>query len=379
MHRAGPDHRVVLDEHRRRLTAARDATAAAGLSALLITPGADLRYLVGYDALPLERLTCLVLRAAADPVLVVPELEAPAAAASPVGPLGVQVRSWPETADPVALVADLVAAGGHAGAVGLSDQMWAEQVLRLRAAMPTVAQRLASPVLAPLRARKSADEVAALRRAGAAIDAVHAAMAQWLRPGRTERDVARDIAAAIVDAGHARADFVIVAGGPNGASPHHEAADRVLHAGDPVVVDIGGTTVDGYCSDCTRTYALGHAPAPFIESYRVLQEAQATAVAAVRPGVTAEQVDAAARDVIAAAGLGALFVHRTGHGIGLQTHEQPYIVQGNDTVLQEGMAFSVEPGVYHPGRYGARIEDIVVVTADGVESLNRRPHELEVV
>ncbi|HSK28303.1 MAG TPA: Xaa-Pro peptidase family protein [Jiangellales bacterium] len=358
----------------RRLELARDATRAAGIDALLVTPGADLRYLTGYDAIPLERLTCLVVRPDGDPVLVVPRLERLAAEASPAS--GLEIVAWDETDDPVALVAGIV---GNATRVALDDHMWAEKVLRFRAALPAAEQVLAGAVLRELRMRKSPAEVQALRDAAAAIDRVHARMGEWLRPGRTEAEVGADVAAAILAEGHVRADFVIVASGPNGASPHHELGARTVRPGDPVVVDIGGTTADGYCSDSTRTYAVGTPPERFLDSYAVLLTAQRAAVDHVRPGVTAASVDAVARALIDDAGLGDLFVHRTGHGIGMETHEDPYVVAGNERPLESGMAFSVEPGIYHPGRYGARIEDIVVVTDEGVERLNRRPRELAVL
>jgi Xaa-Pro dipeptidase len=202
-------------------------------------------------------------------------------------------------------------------------------------------------------------------------------MGEFLRVGRTESEVGADIAAAIVEEGHAVAEFVIVGSGPNGASPHHGVSDRVIEAGDVVVVDIGGPLPSGYCSDSTRTYVMGEPrDADVVTTYAVLQEAQQAAVDAVRPGIPAQDVDAAARDVIAAAGFGEFFIHRTGHGIGLDVHEHPYVVAGNDVLLEPGMAFSVEPGIYQPGRWGARIEDIVVVTEDGVEPLNTRPHDL---
>jgi Xaa-Pro aminopeptidase len=359
-----------------RLAAARDRVAAAGLDALLVTPGPDLRYLTGYDAIALERLTCLVVPAAGDPSIVVPTLERPAALASPVGTLGIAVRAWEETDDPYRLVASLLP---NAAAVALDDHMWAAKVLALRDAMPATDQRPGGPVLRELRMRKSAAEVAALRAAGAAIDAVHAQVPQWLKPGRTEAEVGRDIADAIVAAGHVKVDFTIVGAGPNGASPHHELSDRVIRAGEPVVVDIGGTMPSGYCSDSTRTYAVGEPGADFLALYQVLQAAQEAACEWVRPGVTAASVDAAARDVIEAAGYGELFVHRTGHGIGLETHEDPYVVAGNDLALEPGMAFSVEPGIYVEGRHGARIEDIVVVTEDGVDRLNLSARELVVL
>jgi Xaa-Pro aminopeptidase len=348
------------------------ATGAAGLDALLLTPGADLRYVTGYDAHALERLTCLAVPADAAPFLVVPRLELPAAHDSPAGALDLEIVGWDETDDPYALVAKRL---GPVGAVGLADRMWALMVLRLRAALPDARQELASVALRGLRARKSPAEVAALRAAAEAIDSVHAQVPGWLRPGRTEREVAADICEAILASGHVSADFAIVASGPNGASPHHTASERVLEHGDPVVVDIGGTMPSGYCSDCTRTYVIGTPPAGFAEYYEVLKDAQAAACAAVRPGVTAEAVDAAAREPITAAGFGEFFVHRTGHGIGLETHEEPYIVAGNTEKLEPGHAFSVEPGIY-PGPHGARIEDIVVCTTDGCDQLNTVSRDL---
>ena len=361
---------------RARLDAARDAAAADGTDALLITPGPDLRYLTGYDAVALERLTCLVVSATGESSLVAPRLEVAAAEASPLGSLGLTIHAWGETDDPYALVASLLPGAQQ---VALCHSMTAPTVLRLRDAMPGAHQRLAGDIIGGLRVVKSAAEVAELRRAGRAIDRVHEQVPELLRAGRTEAEVAKDISEAIIDAGHVTVDFVIVGSGPNGASPHHEVSDRTIEVGDVVVVDIGGTLPSGYCSDSTRTYAVGHAPDDFLAYYDVLQTAQAQAVAAVRPGVTAESIDTAARSVISDAGYGDQFIHRTGHGIGLETHEEPYIVEGNTTTLRPGMAFSVEPGIYVSGRHGARIEDIVVVTEEGVESLNLTTHDLVVV
>ncbi len=220
--------------------------------------------------------------------------------------------------------------------------------------------------------------MAALAEAGAAIDRVHDHVPGLLRPGRTEREVGADIAAAILAEGHARVDFTIVASGANAASPHHELSGRVLARGDVVVVDIGGTMPSGYCSDSTRTYAIGTPPAEFSAYYKVLQDAQDAACAAVLPGIAAEAVDAAARDLITRAGYGEFFIHRTGHGIGLETHEEPYIVAGSTDPLEPGMAFSIEPGIY-PGQHGARIEDIVVCTERGAARLNNSTRDLVVV
>ncbi|MCZ4120393.1 M24 family metallopeptidase [Streptomyces sp. H39-S7] len=360
-----------------RLELARKAAAGAGLDALLISPGADLRYLTGYQALPLERLTCLVVPAEGDAFLVVPALERPAALASPVGALGIDIAGFAETDNAYELIAGRLPAGVRR--VAVDNHMWAEKLLAFTAALPQVEAVLAGGVLQELRMRKSPAEVAALRRAGAAIDRVHRRMGEWLRPGRTEREIARDIADAILATDHATVDFVIVASGPNGASPHHEVSDRVVRAGDPVVVDIGGTTEDGYCSDSTRTYAVGEPHADFRELYDVLLRAQHAQVEAVRPGITAEALDAVGRDIIAAAGYGEHFIHRTGHGIGLETHEEPYIVAGSDRPLEPGMAFSIEPGIYLPGRFGARIEDIAICTEDAGERLNLTGRDLVVL
>ncbi|QKV72633.1 Xaa-Pro peptidase family protein [Amycolatopsis sp. Hca4] len=373
LHTPAPDAAAL----RVRLDRARAAAAAAGTDALLIAPGSDLRYLLGQAGGSFERLTTLVVPAEGTPALVVPKLEAPGYADVPTDDLGVELLTWVDGDDPYELVADRL---GKPGRVAVSDFTPALHVLALRAALGTAEQTLAGPVVRELRMRKDAAEIASLREAGAAIDRVHARVHEWLRPGRTEAEVGADIAAAIVEEGHVQADFVIVGSGPNGASPHHDVSDRVIEKGDVVVVDIGGPLPAGYNSDSTRTYAVGTPrDADVAETYAVLQRAQAAAVASVKPGVTAEAVDAAARDVIAEAGFGEYFIHRTGHGIGLDVHEEPYIIAGNALPLEPGMAFSVEPGIYQAGRWGARIEDIVIVTEDGAESVNNQPHELVVL
>ncbi|MQA13544.1 MAG: M24 family metallopeptidase [Pseudonocardiaceae bacterium] len=367
--------RAPLETLTDRLARTRDAVRAAGVDAMLLTPSPDLRYLLGVAATSHERLTCLVLPADGDPALVVPRLERPGLDGTPVAELGLQVADWTDADDPYRLVADLLP--GRLGRVALGDAMPASHVLRLRDALPDGEQVLASPVLRELRMRKDTAEIEALAEAAATIDRVHARMGEWLAPGRTEAAAGAGITAGIVEEGHTEAAFVIVGSGPHGASPHHDVSDRVLARGDVVVVDIGGPTAAGYHSDCTRTYTIGEPGADDVAAtYAVLQAAQDAAVAAVRPGATAAQVDAAAREPITEAGFGDHFIHRTGHGIGLEVHEEPYMMGGNDLVLEPGMAFSVEPGIYLPGRWGARIEDIVVVTADGVRRLNNRPRAL---
>ena len=363
-----------------RIRRAGDVAADHGVDLLLVTPGTDLRYLLDADGASHERLTCLVLPASghrAPPALVVPRLEAPGWAGLPLADLGVEVVTWNDGEDPYLLVSDL--AGGPTR-LAVADAMPAKHVFGLREALPEAAQTLAGPIVSELRMRKDTAEVEQLRAAGAAIDRVHARMGEFLKAGRTEAQVGADIGAAIVEEGHTAAAFVIVGSGPNGASPHHDVSDRVIESGDVVVVDIGGPLPSGYYSDSTRTYAVGaEPPARVQEAYAALQDAQERAVAAVRPGVPAELVDAVARTRLTDAGLGERFLHRTGHGIGLDVHEDPYIVGGNTTTLEPGMAFSVEPGIYLDGDWGARIEDIVVVTDDGCARLNTRPRDLVVL
>ncbi len=359
-----------------RLRAAAAAAADAGLAGLIVTPGYDLRYLVGSRAETFERLTALVVPISGEPTVVLPRLELASLKESAVGDLGMSVRDWVDGEDPYELV--VAALGGSPVATAVTDAMPALHLLPLTAKLG-VLPVLATEVLRTLRMIKDPAEMDALRKAGAAIDRVHARVPEFLVPGRTEAEVAADIDKAIVAEGHSSAAFIIVGSGPHGADPHHEISERELRAGDIVVVDIGGPYEPGYNSDSTRTYSLGEPSPEVAERYSILQRAQRVAVEAVRPGVTAEQVDAAARDVLAEAGLAEYFVHRTGHGIGLSVHEEPYIVAGNDLPLQPGMAFSVEPGIYFPGHWGARIEDIVIVTEDGAEPVNHRTHELIVV
>jgi Xaa-Pro aminopeptidase len=362
-----------------RLERAAEAAGRAGLGALLIGVGSDLRYLTGYEAMPLERLTMLVVRPGVAPFLVAPRLERAAAEAGTRTPI--EVRTWDETDDPYAL-----GAAGLAGSrVAVSDTMLAMHLLRLQATLgPGSEVDLASTVLRDLRMVKDADEVALLRLAAQAADRVVAQIAAGALVGRTEAEVAREVRERLIAEGHEAAEFAIVASGPNSASPHHDASDRVIRPGEPIVLDIGGT-LGGYGSDITRTLWVTGGDATrgpdegFRHLYGVLYQAQAAATRAVRPGIACQDVDTAARAPIDAEGYGEAFFHRTGHGIGLEGHEDPYLVQGNDLPLRAGMAFSVEPGIYLPGRYGARIEDIVICGPDGPVVLNEAPRELYVV
>jgi Xaa-Pro aminopeptidase len=344
------------------------------LDALLLSIGADLPWLTGYTAMPLERLTMLVLPREGDATLVVPRLEAPRVTPRPEV---FDIRAWDETEDPVEIVAQLL---GGRRAFAVSDRTWAAPLLALQASLPGSAWQPASLVTGPLRAIKDADELAALGEAGAAADRVATALVsgEIAFVGRTERAVSREIGERLLEEGHQRVNFAIVGSGPNAASPHHEPGARVIQENEAVVCDFGGV-LDGYCSDITRTVFTGEPPAEFRDLYAVLERAQAEAVGAAMASTPCEDVDAVARRVITEGGYGPNFVHRTGHGIGLEEHEDPYLVAGNCDRLRAGMAFSVEPGIYVEGKWGARIEDIVVVTEYGPDSLNTVDHSLAVV
>jgi Xaa-Pro aminopeptidase len=350
-----------------RIERAAAAADAAGLGGLLVAPGPDLEYLTGYSPVSAaERLMVLIVRPGQDPVLVLPAFEHTEAP--------VEVVRWSDGQDPYAAAAALLEPGRYA----VSDSCWALHALGIQDAAPRAQLTSMTKALPLLRAIKDADELAALAAAGAAVDAVFEAILTLPFAGRAEREVAADLDRLLREHDHERVDFTLVASGPNGANPHHDAADRVIEHGDLVILDFGGF-VDGYGSDTTRTVSVGEPTTDQREVYEAVRAAQHLAVTAVAPGVPAQDVDAAARDHIEAAGYGDHFTHRTGHGIGLETHEQPYIVAGNTEPLQPGMCFSVEPGIYLPDRFGVRIEDIVTVTDTGVRRLNQSTHELQTV
>jgi Xaa-Pro aminopeptidase len=375
---------IPAERYAERLRRAADATAEHGFDALLVAVGPDLRYLTAYEAMPLERLTMLVVIPGQAATIIVPRLERGAAEAGLR--TDVTIVTWDEIRDPYEVVTGpLLGPTGHAAPrIAVSDTLWASHLLRLQAALPAARFEPASPVLADLRMIKDADEIALLRLAAQAADRVVAQIAAGRLVGRTEADVAHEVRDRLLAEGHDTALFAIVGSGPNSASPHHEASERVIRAGEPIVLDIGGT-LGGYGSDITRTlWVTGGDPAngpdeAFRHLFGVLFGAQAAATRAVRPGVACEEIDGTARRPIDAEGYGEAFFHRTGHGIGLEGHEDPYLIAGNDLPLREGMAFSVEPGIYLVGQYGARIEDIVVCGTDGPIVLNEAPRELYVV
>lgn len=381
-----------------RLDRVRAQMRALGTDVLLLSVGPDLPWLTGYEAMPLERLTMLVVPVDGDATLVVPRLEAPRVVERSDA---FRLRPWEESEDPVRIVADLVCVGGTGTGTGtggtdtstrsgpvlaIGDKTWARFLVDLQAALPHATWRKGSDVTGPLRAVKDPAEVERLRRAAHAADRVAAQLqgGEIALVGRTEAEVSADIGRRLLDEGHQRVNFAIVATGPNAASPHHEPGTTVIAPGDLLLCDFGGTMHDpdgvGWCSDITRCVMVGAEPPPEVaEAYAALHDAQQAAVAAATIGTACEAVDAAARSPLDHAGYGDRFIHRTGHGIGVEEHEDPYIVAGNATALEAGHAFSIEPGIYTEGRWGMRLEDIVVASTAGPDPLNRADHALVVV
>ncbi|MBV7243507.1 MULTISPECIES: aminopeptidase P family protein [Streptomyces] len=364
----------TADDYRARMARAAESAAEAGLAGVIVAPGPDLVHLTGYRPVSTERLTLLVLRAGQDPVLVVPTLEAPDAAAATGAP-ALTLRDWTDGKDPYAVTAPLLDAEGR---FGVSDNAWAMHLLGLQRELPGTSYTALTEALPMLRAVKDAAELERLAAAGAAADATYEEILKVRFSGRREVDLATDLAALLREFGHSQVDFTVVGSGPNGANPHHEAGERTIERGDMVVLDFGGLK-HGYGSDTSRTVHVGEPTAEEQRVHDIVREAQQAGCAAVRPGVACQEIDRAARAVITEFGYGDRFIHRTGHGIGVTTHEPPYMIEGEEQPLVPGMCFSVEPGIYLPGRFGVRIEDIVAVTEDGGRRLNATARELAVV
>ncbi|MFE1232843.1 aminopeptidase P family protein [Streptomyces sp. NPDC058745] len=366
----------TADDYRARMERAVGSAADAGLAGVLVAPGPDLVYLTGYQPTAItERLTVLVLAVGQDPVLVVPTLEAPDAEKA-AGAAALTLRDWTDGKDPYEVTAPLLDVDGR---FGVSDNAWAMHLLGLQKQLPGTSYVSLTDALPMLRAVKDSHELARVAAAGAAADQAYGEILKVRFAGRRETEVAADLAGLLTRFGHSQVDFTVVGSGPNGANPHHEAGERVIERGDMVVLDFGGLK-HGYGSDTTRTVHVGEPTAEEQRVHDIVREAQQAGFEAVRPGVACQDVDRAARKVITDAGYGEYFIHRTGHGIGVTTHEPPYMIEGEERPVVPGMCFSIEPGIYLPGRFGVRIEDIVTATEDGSgRRFNNTPHEMAIV
>ncbi|MGK3708226.1 M24 family metallopeptidase [Arthrobacter sp. IK3] len=365
----------TADDFAQRLRRAAETAGRAGLDGLLVTPGPDLLYLTGYAPVAItERITMLVVPADGEPRLLVPKLERPDAEAAPAGS-NLGIVDWTDGSDPYAAAASLL---GRDGRYAISDSAWAMHLLGLQDHVPGASYVSMTTALPMLRAIKDADEIDGLAAAGAAADLAYEEIVKVQFAGRSENDVGAELARLLRRFGHSQVDFTVVGSGPNGANPHHEIGPRIIGEGDMVVLDFGGLK-DGYGSDTTRTVHVGEPAAKEREVHGVVRRAQQAAFEAVRPGVECQEIDRVARAVITEAGYGEYFIHRVGHGIGLTTHEPPYMVEGETQILEPGMCFSIEPGIYLPGQFGVRIEDIVTVVPDGGRRLNQTPHRMQIV
>jgi Xaa-Pro aminopeptidase len=349
--------------------------ATGAVDWLFVPHSTDLKYLIGHAHRQSERLTLLMLPREGRPLMVLPTFETPqmenyATFFDLVG--------WQETENPIEKIGQAVGGSGAGQTVAIGDQLHSVFLLRIQSRLPDAHYLPGGDIVGQLRMIKDADGIANLRAAAEGADRSLAALFEQPLLEMTELDVIQFLHAQLLENGHESVGTGIVGAGANGAAPHHKTSERPLKGDEAVVVDFGGG-LNGYRSDMTRTFHLGKPSDEFRKVYEIVRAAQQKAFEAIRPGVTAESIDRVARQYIGEHGYGEYFLHRTGHGIGLDGHERPYIVEGDKTVLEKGMTFSVEPGIYLKGKFGVRIEDIVAVTEDGAERLNQFPRDLKIV
>jgi Xaa-Pro aminopeptidase len=365
----------TAEDYAARMSRAATQASNAGLTGLLLTPGADLLYLTGYAPIAItERIRMLAIQTGRDPQMIVPILERPDAEDAPSAG-AVSLQDWTDGDDPYAATAAMLDPSGR---YAISDPAWAMHLLGLQGTLPESSYVSMTSALPMLRAVKGDEELERLTAACAAADASLEEIVRVHFAGRSEREIAKDLADLLRRHGHSQVDFTVVGSGPNGANPHHEMGDRIIEEGDMVVLDFGGLK-DGYGSDTTRTVHVGEPTDEERKVFQIVRRAQQAGFEAVRPGIACQEIDRAARKVIADAGYGEYFIHRVGHGIGLTTHEPPYMIEGETHPIEPGMCFSIEPGIYLPGRFGVRIEDIVVATEDGGQRLNNTDREMRIV
>jgi len=363
------------DDFAARMARAGTSAEQAGLAGVLVTPGPDLLYLSGYAPIAItERITMLVVAPDREPQMIVPILERPDAEAAPSA-ARLHVVDWRDGTNPYEAAAALLDPRGR---YAISDSAWSMHLLGLQERLPESRYVSMTEALPMLRAVKDADELQRLASAAEAADAAYYDILEVPFAGRKETEIGADLADLLRKYGHSQVDFTVVGSGPNGANPHHELGERVIVDGDMIVLDFGGLK-HGYGSDTTRTVHVGEPTAEERKVHDLVRQAQQAGFEAVRPSIPCQEIDRASRAVITDGGYGEFFIHRTGHGIGLTTHEPPYMVEGEMQPLEPGMCFSIEPGIYLPGRFGVRIEDIITVTEDGARRLNTTPHELQIV
>lgn len=355
-----------------RLDRLRARMAATGTTLVALAPGAHMQWLLGFAPHPDER-ACILLVGPDQAGFIMPVLNAGDARQHTDLPFW----DWADATGPVAAVqAALDAVAPGPARISLDEAMRADHALLLLDNLPNCARSFAAETVGALRMIKDAAELAALEENARIADGAQAALRAAIRDGMTETELAAVARAAFADAG-ATPTFAIVGAGVNSSFPHHHTGSTLVRPGQPIVCDIGGAK-GGYNSDITRMACLGEPPQGYLEVHAVVNAAVEAALAVIRPGIAAKAVDDAARGVIVAAGYGDYFTHRTGHGLGSEVHEPPYMTGTNELLLEEGMVFTVEPGIYLPGRFGIRLEEVAVVTADGARILSTLSRDLHI-
>ena len=353
-----------------RISRLADALQDAGIDAFFAWSPITMKYLAGYGESAHERFLGFGIRADGEVCVICPALSENQLRRASVQNL----RTWTDNDDPLALFQQLANEWNlKSGILAVDDDMSARQLLQMQAVLPAALFKSGQPVLSTLMRKKDAQELATMNRAAKIADDAYGSGLKAIKAGVKESTVSDALSDEMKRLGGVPT-FAIIGAGANGAEPHHLTDNTVLKEGDVIVMDFG-CDVDGYQSDITRCACCGKASDEAKKVYDVVLAAHLAARARIKPGVQAQEIDRAARQVINDAGYGEFFVHRTGHGIGMRGHEEPYIVEGNDTILEEGDCFSIEPGIYLPGRFGIRIENIVTVTSGGHESQNVEPAE----
>ncbi|MBL7064589.1 MAG: aminopeptidase P family protein [Anaerolineae bacterium] len=365
-----------MSMYQSRCADAQERMRVQGLDYLLVAPSSDMFYLVGYAGHITERLTVFVLPAQGEPTMVLPAFEA-----GRMQPLATffSLETWEEMDDPYAALTRVLKDDAKRPIqVGVSDQQWASFLLGYQDALSEASFVLGSRITGPMRITKRPEEIELLRAVNRFNDAAFTEFVTMPMAGMTERQLYDRLAGLMKKHGQDSVAFANPYSGPNAGKPHNIPGDRVVREGDVVFFDFGGV-YKGYYSDTTRAVVVGSMPEEFEKVYNVVREAQQAAIDAIRPGVPIGDVDVAAREVITEAGYGPNFLHRVGHGLGLDEHEPPYLTSDNREPLQVGMTFSVEPGIYFPGRWGVRIEDTLLVTETGGERLSHCSRDIQVV
>ncbi|MTI47388.1 M24 family metallopeptidase [Sporosalibacterium faouarense] len=360
-----------------RLDYVREKMKKEDIDGIVLFPSSNLYYMTGFKTFPEGRLLLAVLPVEGEPFFVAPKLYESQIKKDSYYQ---EMILWKDEENPYEVLKNTMEEKGiDKSKLAVDDTMWAEQLLHMAEVLPEQEFVPLGNMLNGLRLIKSQEEIEKIQKSSDIVDGVIEELKKYIKPGMTEIEVAAFMEFEMRKRGSEGPSFdTIVGSGINGALPHYNAGQKKIESGEFVVLDFGAT-YEGYCSDTTRTLAVGEPSEKMKEVYNIVKEAQELGVKTARPGIKAKEVDKAVRNYIEEKGYGEYFTHRTGHGLGLQVHEDPYISGVSEIVLETGMVFSIEPGIYLEGEFGVRIEDIVVVTEDGCERFNKTSKELTII